>query len=261
MRLIDTHCHLDLDVFDGDRTHLFERARSAGVDRFIVVGFAPERWGPALRLAEQEAGVSVAVGLHPTEAARYSDELEVDIRSTAADPRVCAIGEIGLDYHWMTAPREVQAAAFERQIALAKELKLPFIVHMRDAADDALAILQSSNPPHHGVMHCFTEGPAYAEAFLELGLLLGIGGAVTFRNAKALHETVQQVPLDRIVLETDAPYMTPAPYRGKRNESAYVRIIAERVAELRGISVEEVAAATTANAERLFGLTAAGGGA
>lgn len=258
MRLVDTHCHLDLEQFDGDRAQVLERARAAGVERILVVGFAPERWGPALRLARSEPDVVVAVGLHPTEAARYDDAIEADIREAAAEAPVCAIGEIGLDYYWMTAPAEVQRRAFLRQIALARDLDLPFIVHQRDAAEDALAVLEEAGPPHRGVMHCFTGDPAYAERCLALGMYLGIGGAVTFRNARDLHEAVRTVPLERLVLETDAPYMTPSPHRGKRNEPAYVRLVAERVAELRGIPVEEVAEVTTANAARLFALDAVG---
>lgn len=254
MRLIDTHCHLDLDAFDDDRAEVLARARAAGVESILVVGFAPERWGPALRLAKTEPGIVVAIGLHPTEAARYDAEVEAGIRKAAAQPPVRAIGEIGLDYHWMTAPADVQRRAFERQLALARELDLPFIVHQREAEEDTLAVLEAAGPPLRGVMHCFTGDLAYAERCLALGLSLGIGGAVTFRKATQLHEVVRQAPLDRLVLETDAPYMTPAPHRGKRNEPAYVRLVAERVAELRGLPLEEVAAATSANAARLFNL-------
>lgn len=254
MHLIDTHCHLDLDAFEADRAETIERARAAGVDRLIIIGFAPERWPSTLALSHGDPGIFAAVGLHPTEAGRYDPALEAGIREAARDPRVCAIGETGLDYHWDTATPGDQRRAFERQIALAKELDLPFIVHQRKAEQDALDVLRATDPPHTGVMHCFTGGPDYAEACLDLGLHLGLGGAVTFRKAKALHEVVRTAPLDRLVLETDAPYMTPSPHRGTRNEPAYVRIIAEQVAALRGISVEEVAAATTANAERLFRL-------
>lgn len=254
MRLVDTHCHLDLEAFDEDRAQVLARARASGVERILVVGFAPERWGPALRLAQSEPDVAVAVGLHPTEAARYNDEVEAGIREAAMSPSVCAIGEIGLDYHWMTAPAEVQRRAFLRQIALAREMDLPFIVHQRDAAEDTLDALQEAGPPHRGVMHCFTGDLTYAERCLAMGMYLGIGGAVTFRKATDLHEVVRSVPLDRLVLETDAPYMTPSPHRGKRNEPSYLRFIVERVAELRDTSVEEVAEATTANAARLFNL-------
>lgn len=258
MRLVDTHCHIDLPTFDEDRSAVIERARAAGVDRMIVIGFAPERWGSALRLAAEEPGVFVTVGLHPTDAGRWSDALENDLRETARNPAVRGIGEIGIDYHWKSASPEEQGWTFARQIALAKDLTLPFVIHQRDAERDVLEVLRVAGPPHAGVMHCFTGDAAYASECLDLGLHLGIGGAVTFRKARALHEVARDAPLDRIVLETDAPYMTPSPHRGQRNEPAHVRLIAERVAELRGVPLEEIAATTTANAERLFRLEPCG---
>lgn len=252
--LVDTHCHLDLERFDADRAAVIERARAAGVGRFIVIGFAPERWESSLALTRSDHGIFAALGLHPTEAERYDDAIEAEIRRLAGDPLVVAIGEIGLDYHWETATPRAQRRAFERQIALAKALDLPFIVHQRDAADDALDILRTTNPPHRGVMHCFIGGLDLAEACLDLGLDLGLGGAVTFRKAKALHEVARSVPLDRIVLETDAPFMTPSPHRGERNEPAYVRLVAERLVELRDLPLESIAEVTSANAERLLRL-------
>lgn len=257
IRLIDTHCHIDLDAFDADREAMLERAREVGVDRFIVVGFAPERWEPALALHESVPGAYAAVGLHPTEAERFSEEFQADLRRLTAQRGVCAVGEIGMDYHWKTASPEAQRRAFEWQIALARERELPFIVHQREAAADVLDVLRRTNPPHQGVMHCFTEDLEYARHCLDLGMYLGLGGAVTFKKARALHEVAREVPLDRIVLETDSPFMTPSPHRGERNEPARLRLIAERVAALRDIPVEEVAAVTTANAERLFRLAPA----
>ncbi len=251
--IVDTHCHIDLPAFDADRRDVIDRARRAGVVGMIVIGFEPERWGPAIALSREEPGIKVALGLHPTEAERYDDALERALRDLAREVQPCAIGEIGLDYHWETASPAAQRRAFERQIALAREFGLPFIVHQRDAADDALEVLRATDPPHRGVMHCFTEDLGYAKRFLELGMTIGLGGAVTFRKARGLHEVARRVPLDRIVLETDAPYMTPSPHRGERNEPAYVRLVAEHVAELRETTVDVVAAATTRNAERLFG--------
>lgn len=252
--LTDTHCHIDLERFDDDRTAVIERARSAGISHLIVVGFAPERWDSSLRLAQSDPGIFASVGLHPTEAERFSDQIEAEIRRRAVDARVVAIGEIGLDYHWDTASPEAQRRAFLRQIRLAKELDLPFIVHQRDAEADTLDVLREAGPPHRAVMHCFTGNRAYAEACLDLGMDLGLGGAVTFRKARALHEVAREVPLDRIVLETDSPFMAPSPHRGERNEPAYVRLVAERVAALRELSIEHVAAATSENAGRLFRL-------
>jgi len=252
--LVDTHCHIDLDRFDEDRDEVIERARAAGVDQMIVIGFAPERWRTGAALCAQHTGMYLAVGLHPTEAEAYDDTLEQALRQTAQQTNVVAIGETGLDFHWKadTAPR--QRDAFVRQIKLARELDLPFIIHQRDAEEDTLDVLRATDPPHRGVMHCFTGNVAYAERCLELGLHIGLGGAVTFRKLKALHEAVRQIPLDRIVLETDAPYMTPSPHRGERNEPAYVRYILDRIAALRESDANELAMITTRNATDLFGL-------
>ena len=258
MRLIDTHCHLDLQTFDADRAAVVERARAVGVERFLVIGFAPERWTSALALADANSDIFVAVGLHPTEADEDSPTLRAALGEVARQAKVRAIGETGLDYHWEGATPARQRDSFEAQISLAKSLGLPFVVHQRDAEADALAVLRASGPPHVGVMHCFTGDAAFAELCLDLGLHLGLGGAVTFRKARALHEAVRSVPLERIVLETDAPFMTPSPHRGERNEPAYVELVARRVAELRGVDVEEVAAATTRNAQQLFRLDEAG---
>ncbi len=255
IRLIDTHCHIDLDAFDADREAMLERARVAGVDRFIVVGFAPERWQPALTLHESVPGAYAAVGLHPTEAERFSEEIQADLQRLSAQRDMCAVGEIGIDYHWKTASPEAQRHAFEWQIALAREWGLPFIVHQREAAADVLDVLRRTGVSHQGVMHCFTKDLEYAKQCLDLGMHLGLGGAVTFKKARTLHEVARQMPLDRIVLETDSPFMTPSPHRGERNEPARLRLVAERIAALREIPVEEVAAITTANAERLFRLS------
>src|SRR5579884_4041329 len=255
MRLVDSHCHLDLDAFDADRAEVLLRARSAGVERFVVIGFEPRRWESGLELARTVPGISLAVGLHPTEAASYDDELEASLRRFALDTGAVAIGETGIDYHWPGVPPQTQRAVFARQIALARELDLPFIVHQREAAADVLDVLRQAGAPLRGVMHCFTEGPDYAEECVALGLHIGLGGAVTFKNASALHQAVRVVPLERIVLETDAPFMAPTPFRGKRNEPAYLELIVQRVAELRSEPPETVAEATTANAERLFRLS------
>lgn len=252
--LIDTHCHLDLPEFDADREAVLSRARSAGVERFIIVGFEPERWETTLRLAETEPGVFAAIGLHPTEAERWSSQIEESVRSRLDDRRVKAVGEIGIDYHWDTARPERQREAFAAQVAIAREFDLPFIVHQREAEADALAVLRSFDPPLRGVMHCFTGDLAFAWACLDLGLYLGLGGAVTHKRTDALREAMTAVPLERVVLETDAPYMSPEPHRSRRNEPANVRLVAERLAALRGISVDEVEAVTSRSATELFGL-------
>jgi TatD DNase family protein len=253
--LVDTHCHIDLDRFDADRDEVIENARAAGVDQMIVIGFAPERWRTGATLAAEHAGIHLAVGLHPTEAEAYDDTLEQALRHTAQQTNAVAIGETGLDYHWKADTARQQREAFIRQIELARELDLPFIIHQRDAEEDTLEVLRATNPPHRGVMHCFTGDSAFAGRCLELGLHIGLGGAVTFRKLKSLHEAVRQIPLDRIVLETDAPFMTPSPHRGERNEPAYVRLILDRIAAIRESDTDELATNTTQNAAELFGLT------
>ena len=252
--LIDTHCHIDLDQFETDRDAVIDRAHGAGVDRMIVIGFAPERWRTGAALCARFSGLYLAVGLHPTEAEAYDDKLEQALRTAAQQTNAVAIGETGLDYHWKAGTARQQRQAFIRQIELAHSLDLPFIIHQRDAEDETLAVLRDTEPPHRGVMHCFTGDPVYAASCIELGLHIGLGGAVTFRKLKALHQAVREIPLDRIVLETDAPYMTPSPHRGERNEPAYVRYILERVAALRESDPDQLATATTRNASRLFGL-------
>ncbi len=255
-RLLDTHCHLDLDRFEPDLDEVIKRAWAAGVETMIVIGFDPDRWESGANLCDRYAGLHLAVGLHPTEAERYSDELESRIRAAAKEHDAVAIGETGLDYHWKADSAAVQKEAFARQIALAKELDIPFVVHQRDAGADALDVLRASGPPHRGVMHCFTSGTTYLHDCLDLGLHIGLGGAVTFRKLKDLHESVRVAPLDRILLETDAPFMTPSPHRGERNEPSYLTFIVERIADLRKVSVAEIANATTKNALDLFRLPA-----
>lgn len=255
VELIDTHCHLDLEAFDADRTKVVSRARAAGVRALLVIGFAPERWQTTLALAETIPDVFATVGLHPTEATRYDDALERALTEVARHRRVRAIGEIGLDYYWDTAPRDRQRDAFLRQIRLAKRLGLPFVVHQRDAADDVLDVLREAGPPHRGVMHCFTGDLDYARACIDMGMHLGVGGVVTYRRSDALREALRWAPLERLVLETDAPYLAPAPYRGKRNEPSFLPLVAATLAELRDMPLEQVAHVTTANAERLFDLS------
>ncbi len=224
----------------------------------IIIGFDPDRWESGASLTRRYAGLHLAVGLHPTEAERYSDELESGLRSAATELHAVAIGETGLDYHWKEETASKQKEAFARQIALAKELDLPFVVHQREAESDALDVLRAAGPPHRGVMHCFTSDSEYLRECLDLGLHIGLGGAVTFRKLKSLHEAVRIVPMDRILLETDAPFMTPSPHRGERNEPGYLPFIVDRIAELRDISSDEVARATTKNATELFKLPATG---
>lgn len=252
MHLIDTHCHIDLDEFDEDRAEAIRRAEAAGVRDMLVIGFEPERWQAAEALAERCKGLRVAAGLHPNSADRFSQEILDDIARQTEREDVVAIGETGIDLYWKAVPLETQQEAFRAQIELSRDRDLPFIVHQRDAEAEVLEVLESYSPPLNGVLHCFTGDWDYARRVLDCGMHVGLGGAITFKSRTELHDAAARIPLDRIVLETDAPFMAPVPYRGKRNEPSYVREVAARLAELRGMSIEEIAEVTTRNAQRLF---------
>lgn len=252
--LIDTHCHIDLDQFEGDRDAVLERAEEAGVDQLILIAFGPERWESGARLQHRHNRIHLAIGVHPTEANMFSSEIEARIKEIALATRAVAIGETGLDYHWKAETADKQKDAFARQIALAKELGLPFVIHQRDAEADTLDVLRASSPPHRGVMHCFTGDADYMRQCLDLGLHIGFGGALTFRKMKALQQAATEAPLDRVLLETDSPFMTPSPHRGERNEPAYVRFVAEKLASLRDMPLDFIAEITTRNAVELFDL-------
>ncbi len=264
--LVDSHCHIDIDQFDQDRAEVMARARAAGVGLMVIPGIDLEQNRRALVLAESHADVYVAVGVHPNSSAEPPMGWLEEVRRLAAHPKVVAIGEIGLDYYWREATPEQQAAALWAQLGLAAELGLPVIIHCREAYDDVAAVLSewagrvtAEQPPlaarpFWGVLHAFGGEMALAEAAYGWNFVLGLGGPVTFKNARRLHEVAVQARLDRLMLETDAPYLTPHPRRGKRNEPAYTRLVAERLAELRGCTVDEVAATTTATALRFYGV-------
>jgi TatD DNase family protein len=260
MRLLDSHAHLDSRKFDSDRQQVVERAGARGVQIIVNPGADLPSSRQSVALAARKwAGVEIyaAVGVHPHDAKTLDAETLAELRTLAQSrPRVVAIGEIGLDYYRDLSPRVEQRRAFESQLALAKELCLPVIVHNRQAQDDLLAILRSwlrgGGAGPGGVLHSFSGDVAMAEEALDLGFYLGIGGPVTYKNARELPEVVKATPLERLLLETDCPYLPPHPHRGQRNEPAYVALVAEKVAQLQGRSVEDVAAVTTANARRLF---------
>ncbi|MBC8448482.1 MAG: TatD family hydrolase [Chloroflexi bacterium] len=263
MYLIDSHCHLDFSRFDGDRDEAVQRARAAGVQIIINPGYDLKSSQRAVDLAERYPEVYAAVGVHPHEAKTVTDEVMAELRRLAAHPKVVAIGEMGLDFYRDLSPRDVQRRAFRQQLALAAELELPVIVHSREAHDDVMAILaeaQSSkfkaqNRKLKGVLHAFSGDQAMAERATDLGFLVGLAGPVTFLNAHRLRTLVRELPLERLLVETDAPYLTPHPYRGKRNEPGRVALVAAAVAELQGVTEAAVARQTTANARQLFGLT------
>ncbi|MCC6606379.1 MAG: TatD family hydrolase [Anaerolineae bacterium] len=253
--LIDTHCHLDFDWFDEDRDAVVERALAAGVTQIVVPGLDLENCRAILALTEKYDGVFAAVGVHPNSSAGWQDGWVDVLRDLAQQPKVVAIGEIGLDYYWDKSPQAVQHRALALQLELAAELNLPVIIHNRDASADVMRLLSESplvgrdNP---GVLHSFAADWATAVAALNLGYYLGFTGPVTFKKADDLREIAQKVPDDRILVETDAPFLTPQPYRGKRNEPAYVAYVAEKLAEVRGVSTAVFASQTTENAQRLF---------
>jgi len=256
MYLIDSHCHLDFPQFNNDRQAVVQRAREAGVEIIINPGADLESSRRAVALAERYPEVYAAVGVHPHEAKTVTDEVIAELRALARHPKVVAIGEIGLDFYRNLSPRDVQRRAFRQQLALAAELGLPVIVHSREAHDDVMAILaenrESQATDLWGVLHAFSGDRAMAERALEMGFCLGIAGPVTFRNAHRLRALVRELPLEALLLETDAPYLTPHPHRGERNEPARVALVAEAVAGLHGVTAEVVAQQTAANVRLLF---------
>jgi TatD DNase family protein len=262
MTLIDTHCHLDFDAYDGLRDEIVHEAAESGVTRLIDPGTDLARSQAAVELAQTYPGVFAAVGVHPGSTVGFSDAVLDNVQALAARPKVVAIGEIGLDYHWDDSPREVQWAALEAQLALAAKLRLPVIIHNREASQDILDILgtwvttlPAPLKERPGVLHSFSAPQETADRGLALGFYLGFTGPVTFKNADDLRRIAARAPVDRILVETDGPFLTPHPYRGKRpNRPAYVRFVAERIAALHSMPFDEFAAQTTANAVRLFAL-------
>jgi TatD DNase family protein len=254
--LVDTHCHLDFERFDADRDEVVARALAAGVGRIIVPAIDPANCPAVLALAERYEPVYAAVGVHPTSSAGWQADWIDRLREFAAHPRVVAIGEIGLDYYWDKSPPAVQRQAFSAQLALAAELGLPVIIHNREAGDDVARLLAESSlngRDRPGVLHSFSAGWPVAETVLAMGFYLGFTGPVTFPKADELREVAGRTPPDRLLVETDAPFLAPQAHRGRRNEPAYVVETAARLAELHHLPPAEMARQTTANAVRLFG--------
>ncbi|MEY4480430.1 MAG: hypothetical protein RLZZ267_1108 [Bacillota bacterium] len=253
--LIDTHAHLDGEAFQEDQAEVIARARANGVSTIINIGFNKETIASTMVLAEKYDFIYAAVGWHPQDAKDMTDADFDQIRELCAHPKVVAIGEIGLDYYWDTSPKDVQHTVFRRQIRLARELGKPIIIHNRDAHDDVVRILREENAAEvGGIMHCYSGSWEIAKMCLDMNFYISFGGPVTFKNAKQPKEVLKQVPLDRLLIETDSPYLCPDPFRGKRNESAYVKYVAEAAAALKEMPVEELAAITSTNAKRIFGL-------
>ena len=250
--MIDSHCHLDDAVFDADREAVIQRALDAGVELMVAIGTGkgPPDLEAGIRLADAHPQFVATVGVHPHDAAKAVPDTWQRLESLLAHPKVIAIGEIGLDYHYDFSPRDVQRDVFAKQLRIAAAHRKPIVIHTREAWDDTVALLEQH--PATGIMHCFTGNVEQARRALALGFYLSFGGVVTFPKAADLHEAARAVPLDRILLETDAPYLAPVPRRGKRNEPAFLVHTARRLAELRGVPVEEIASATTENFRRVM---------
>jgi TatD DNase family protein len=256
--LIDSHAHLDFEDYASDLDAVVARARAAGLERIVCVGLwrSPGSFGNALDLASRDPGFFAAtVGVHPHECARVPEEDWARHEALARDPRVVAVGETGLDFHYDHSPRPVQEASFRRSLAVARAAGKPVVIHVREADATCARVLREEGvPPAGGVIHCFTGDTAAARAYLDLGLSISVAGVVTFKTAEPIRAAVRIVPRDRLLVETDCPFLAPIPYRGKRNEPAYVLETARKVAEVWGATLEEVARATTENVKRLFRL-------
>lgn len=251
--MIDTHCHLEMDAFDEDREDVIKRAREAGLDAIITIGSDFEGCRGAVQLANKYDFIYAAVGIHPHDAKDFNEDIFSQIKEWSKNKKVVAIGEIGLDYHYDHSPRDVQKDVFKKQLYYAKEANLPVIVHSREAKRDTLKILEESGIAK-GVMHCFSGDMEMAERAMGMGFYISIAGPVTFKNANKLRDIARAIPDDYLLIETDAPYLTPEPLRGERNEPAFVVHTARFIAELRGISYEDIERITTLNAKRLFGI-------
>ncbi len=254
MRLIDSHCHLDDKQFDGDREEMIQRARGAGVGTMLSIGTGdgPPDLECAIRLAERHPFVYATIGVHPHEARKATLETFDRMRELAKHPRVLAIGEIGLDYHYDFSPRQTQREVFAAQLDLASESGLPIVIHTREAWDDTLEAVRAWGHPVRGIMHCFTGSREQAKQALDLGFHLAFGGVLTFPKAEEVREAARLCPADRLLVETDCPYLAPVPHRGKRNEPAFLVETVKRLAMARGEDAEEVAERTAGNFEELL---------
>lgn len=260
--LVDSHCHLDYLAESGDLDAVVARARNAGVGTLLTISTKLSAWDGVHAIARKYPEVWCSVGVHPHEAEQEGQATPDRLIELAREPEVVGIGETGLDFYYEHSPRQAQEVSFRAHIAAARETGLPLIVHARDADDDTVRVLREEHAAgaFPGVIHCFTAGPALAEAALEIGFAISLAGIVTFKKAEELRETVRRVPLDRLLVETDAPYLAPVPYRGKTNEPAFVTHTAAKLAELKEVTPEELAVATTANFFRLFGKATAPAG-
>lgn len=253
--IFDTHAHFDDPAFDDDRESLLSSLSEQGIGRIVNVGASLKSCQKTMEIADQYPFVYEALGIHPSETGLMNEENFAWLKEQLHREKCVAVGEIGLDYHWPDPDRKIQQKWFERQLYLAKEEKLPVIIHSRDAAKDTYDLMKEAGADEiGGVIHCFSYSPEVAESFLQMGFYIGIGGVVTFKNASRIKEVVIRVPLDRIVLETDCPYLTPEPFRGKRNSSLLLPYVIQKISELKQVPTEEVERITWENAEKLYHL-------
>ena len=252
--IFDTHAHYDDEQFNEDRVELLNSMEEQGVGTIVNVSAAYNSCRKVIALAKEYPFVYAAVGIHPDEVGSLNEETFAQMKELFKEEKVVAVGEIGLDYYWDNEPREVQKKWFIRQLELARELDLPVLIHSREAAADTMEIMREHGQGLRGIIHCYSYSLEMAKEYVKMGYYIGIGGVVTFKNAKKLKQVVQEIPLESIVLETDCPYLAPVPYRGKRNSSLYIHYVAEKLAAVKGISVEEIESATYENAKKCFGI-------
>ncbi|MCA1012965.1 TatD family hydrolase [Halobacillus halophilus] len=253
--LFDTHVHLNADQFEEDLEATIQRANDAGVEYMTVVGFDHKTIPKAIEIAESHEKIYAAVGWHPVDAVDLSDKELEWIEELSSHPKVVAIGEMGLDYHWDKSPEDVQKEVFRKQIRLAKKVKMPIIIHNREATDDIVEILKEEDASEvGGIMHCYSGPVETARECIDMNFMISLGGPVTFKNAKLPKEVAKAIDLKHMLVETDCPFLAPHPNRGKRNEPAYVKLVAEQIAELKEITFEEVSEVTTSNALQFFGI-------
>ncbi|MED3662450.1 TatD family hydrolase [Ureibacillus sp. FSL K6-8385] len=252
---IDTHVHLNADQFQEDLQEVIDRALAAKIEKMVVVGFDRKTIERAMNLIEKYECLYAVIGWHPVDAIDCTEKELTWIEELTHHPKVVGIGETGLDYHWDKSPKEVQQELFRRQIRLAQKVNLPIVIHNREATGDVVRILREENAQTvGGVMHCFSGSVETARECIKMNFMISLGGPVTFKNARMPKLVAKEIPLEHLLIETDAPYLAPHPYRGKRNEPSFVPLVAEEIARLKEISVEEVAKATTENAKKIFRL-------